>query len=158
MFRGGMLSESVHGRTWHTARDHALGPDLAAAPLARRPYDLRHAALSLWLNATGAPAQVAARAGNSVRVLHAVYPRCLRGQEDVVSRQIEEALHRACPSLPVTASGPPNRLLCPDPVRYMSVIMGSVEHATAYRGGLPRPIERADGAGPGGIFSQVSRA
>ncbi len=35
-------------------------------------------------------------------------------------------------------------------VRHMSVIMGSVEHATAYRGGLPRRIERADGTDPVG--------
>src|SRR5205814_1913828 len=70
--RGGMLSESVYGRAWHAARLAALGPGLAATPLARRPYDLRHAALSLWLNATGDPAEVAVRAGNSARVLHEV--------------------------------------------------------------------------------------
>ncbi len=71
--RGGMLSESVYGRAWHTARKTALGSELAATALARRPYDLRHAASSLWLNASGAPAEVAARAGNSTRVLHEVY-------------------------------------------------------------------------------------
>jgi len=32
----------------------------------------------------------------------------------------------------VTASGSPNRLLCPDPVRYMPVINGPIEHACAY--------------------------
>ena len=63
--RGGMLSESVYGRAWHAARHAALSPELAATPLARRPYDLRHAALSLWLNAIGEPAEVAARARNS---------------------------------------------------------------------------------------------
>ena len=67
--RGGMLSESVYGRAWHAARLAVLGPEVAATALARHPYDLRHAALSLWLNATGAPAEVAARAGNSARVL-----------------------------------------------------------------------------------------
>ena len=70
--RGGMLSESVYGRAWHAARLAALGPGLAATPLARRPYDLRYAALSLWLNATGEPAEVAARAGEQ-------RPRPLRG-------------------------------------------------------------------------------
>ncbi len=45
--RGGMLSESVYGRTCRAARRDALGPALAATVLARRPYDLRHAALSL---------------------------------------------------------------------------------------------------------------
>jgi integrase len=64
--RGGILSESLYGRTWHAARAAALGPDLAATGLVRRPYDLRHAALSLWLNASTSPAEVAALAGNSV--------------------------------------------------------------------------------------------
>jgi hypothetical protein len=42
------------------ARVAALGPEEAASPLARRPYDLRHAAVSTWLSAgvppTGEPA------------------------------------------------------------------------------------------------------
>jgi len=92
LFRGGMLSESVYGRTWHAARLAALGPGLAATPLARRPYDLRYAALSLWLNATGHPAEIAARAGNSSRVLHEVYVHCTDGQQDAVSQRIEDAL------------------------------------------------------------------
>ena len=87
-----MLSESVYGRAWHAAGRAALGPDLAATALARRPYDLRHAALSLWLNASGTPAEVAARAGNSARVLHEVYLHCTDGQEDTVSQRIEDAL------------------------------------------------------------------
>ena len=44
--RGGILSESTYGRIWRAARQIALGRQLAATPLARRPYDLRHAALS----------------------------------------------------------------------------------------------------------------
>jgi hypothetical protein len=36
------------------------------------------------------------------------------------------------PSPPVTASGSPDRLLCPDPVRYMSVISGSIEPTIVY--------------------------
>ena len=92
---GGMLSESVYGRAWHAARTAALGPELAATALARRPYDLRHAALSLWLNASGAPAEIAARAGNSARVLHDVYAHCIDSQEDRVSQQIEDALDAA---------------------------------------------------------------
>ena len=98
--RGGMLSESVYGRTWHTARQAALGPELAATALLRRPYDLRHAALSLWLNASGAPAEVAARAGNSTRVLHEVYLHCINGHEDLVTQRIEDALEAAASSRP----------------------------------------------------------
>lgn len=96
--RGGILSESSYGRAWHAARDAALGPALTATPLARRPYDLRHAALSLWLNATADPARVAARAGNSTRVLHDVYTHCVSGHDDVINQQIERALrgHDLC--------------------------------------------------------------
>ena len=97
----------------------------AATALARRPYDLRHAALSLWLNATGAPAQIAARAGNSTRVLHEVYLHCISGHNDLVSQQIENALAEGSgimdmsPSVP--ASGFAHRLLRPGPCRYLSV-------------------------------------
>jgi hypothetical protein len=120
-----MLSEWVYGRVWHAARRAALGPDLAATPLARRPYDLRHAALSWWLNASGAPAEVAVRAGNSVRVVQDVYAHCVDGRDEIISRQIEDALdldsgirHR---SRCVTASGVTHRSSCSDPVRHMSV-------------------------------------
>jgi integrase len=126
MFRGtcgGILSESVYGRTWHAARQAALGPELAATALARRPYDLRHAALSLWLNATGAPAEVAARAGNSARVLHDMYLHRIDSQQDRVSQRIEDALDTDACDRPssqcVKASGYTHRSLRPDPVRYV---------------------------------------
>jgi integrase len=90
--RGGILSESVYGRTWHQARTTALGPDLAATALARRPYDLRHAALSLWLNSGGEPAQIAARAGNSVHVLLTVYTHCIHGHDHTLNQHITTAL------------------------------------------------------------------
>nr|BFE32978.1 hypothetical protein GCM10010200_052290 [Actinomadura rugatobispora] len=38
-------------------------------PLAKRPYDLRHARLTLWLNGGVPAADVAARAGHSVAML-----------------------------------------------------------------------------------------
>jgi hypothetical protein len=139
--RGGMLSESVDGRTWHAARDAALGPQLAATALARRPSDLRHDALSLRLDASGSPAEVAWRAGNSVPVLEAVYAHCVDGHDQIASRRVENALQLSSPH--VRASGPPNRLLCPDPVRYMSVISGPVERATANCRDLRRRVERA---------------
>ena len=63
-----------------------------ASPLAGRPYDLRHAAVSLWLNA-GVPApEVAERAGHSVEVLLLVYAECLDGGEDIANRRIGAAL------------------------------------------------------------------
>jgi hypothetical protein len=119
--RGGILSDSTYGRAWHAARDAALDPDLAATPLARRPYDLRHAALSLWLNATADPARVAARAGNSTRVLHDVYTHCISGHDDAANQQIERALRAHDQPHQRKASGPPNRRYRRIPVRYMSV-------------------------------------
>jgi integrase len=91
--RGGVLSESTYGRAWHAARAAALGPALAATPLARRPYDLRHAALSLWVAAGIAPEEAAARAGNSITVLHAVYAHPVPGQELAANALIDRALH-----------------------------------------------------------------
>jgi integrase len=119
--RGGPLSESSYGRTWHTARSQALGSAAAATTVARRPYDLRHAALSLWLNAGAAPAQIARRAGHSITVLLAVYTHCIDGQDDITNRQIERALNTRNQTRHRTASGYTNRRYRPDPVRHMSV-------------------------------------
>ena len=89
---GGPVSDSVYGRVWHKARVVALTPDEQASPLAARPYDLRHAAVSTWLNA-GVPAtQVAEWAGHSVHVLLKVYAKCILGQQDAARRRIMAAL------------------------------------------------------------------
>jgi integrase len=90
--RGGDLSESVYGRVWQGARRLAFPPAVAASPLAERPYDLRHACLSTWLNAGVDPTQVAEWAGNSVEVLLRVYAKCITGRDELNRRRIEEAL------------------------------------------------------------------
>lgn len=60
--------------------------------MAKRPYDLRHAAVSLWLNA-GVPAtQVAEWAGHSVNVLLRVYASCIVGQDEASRDRVEAAL------------------------------------------------------------------
>lgn len=70
----------------------ALSPDQAASIFAKRPYDLRHGGVSLWLNA-GVPAtEVAARAGHSVDVLLKVYAKCIDGEGDTFNRRIDDAL------------------------------------------------------------------
>jgi integrase len=89
--RGGDLSESVYGRAWQSARHLAFTPVIASSPLARRPYDLRHACLSTWLNGGVEPTQAAEWAGNSVQVLLRVYAKCIAGREDINRRRIEEA-------------------------------------------------------------------
>lgn len=41
--RGGELPSITYARVWRRARETAFKPDVAASPLAARPYDLRHA-------------------------------------------------------------------------------------------------------------------
>jgi integrase len=67
----------------------------AASPLARRPYNLRHTAVSLWLNAGVPAAQVAEWPGHSVAVLLRVYAKCIAGQEDSARDRISTALGEA---------------------------------------------------------------
>jgi hypothetical protein len=90
--RGGLIQDSAYSAVWQAARTAALTPAQQATPLARRPYDARHAAVSLWLNA-GVPAtEVARRAGHSVAVLLTVYAHCIDGQADAVNKRIADAL------------------------------------------------------------------
>jgi integrase len=98
LFRGarsnGRLSSSVYGRVWAMAREIAFTEEVAAGPLAKRPYDLRHAALSTWLKGAGAgeAPRVALWAGNTLRVLLSVYAKCLDGGEQAARAGVERAL------------------------------------------------------------------
>lgn len=88
----GRIRESVYTKTWKQAREIGLSPAQAASPLAARPYDLRHAALSSWLNAGVPPTEVAERAGHSVAVLLSTYAKCLDGQRDTYNARIQDLL------------------------------------------------------------------
>ena len=93
--RGHVIASTAISDVWAEARTLALTPHQVASPLAGRPYDLRHAAVSLWLNA-GVPAtEVAERAGHSVEVLLRVYAKCLDEGEGVANKRIEAALGAA---------------------------------------------------------------
>ncbi|GAA2363479.1 hypothetical protein [Dactylosporangium salmoneum] len=70
------------------ARIKALSPEQVASPLARRPYGLRNAAASLWLNAGVPPTEIARRLGHGVAVLLNVYANCV----DVINAKITGAL------------------------------------------------------------------
>ena len=67
-------------RVWDLARRAALTENDYASPLAKPPYDLRHAAE--W-------------AGHSVNVLLRVDASCIVGQDDVARRHIQDALDAA---------------------------------------------------------------
>ncbi|MEV0150370.1 MULTISPECIES: tyrosine-type recombinase/integrase [unclassified Nonomuraea] len=91
----GTYSSSAYSYVWQEARKLALTPAQVASSLAARPYDLRHAAVSLWLNA-GVPApEVAKRAGHSVDVLLRVYAKCVDGQQEQINGKINAALDDA---------------------------------------------------------------
>ncbi|WP_405394670.1 tyrosine-type recombinase/integrase [Microbispora hainanensis] len=90
--KGRPYTASAISRIWQEARAIAFAPEQAASPLAARPYDLRHAAVSLWLN-IGVPAtEVAQRAGHSVEVLQRVYAKCVEGQALQANNKITAAL------------------------------------------------------------------
>ena len=88
---GDDLSDSTYGRVWQTARVEAFTPG-AASPFARRPYDLRHATVSTWLNG-GVPlsrspsGRVTAWPSCSGPTL-----QCVAGQGDVAREQIGRPL------------------------------------------------------------------
>ncbi|MFY1688042.1 tyrosine-type recombinase/integrase [Plantactinospora sp. WMMB782] len=99
---GQPIPSNSYGKAWRDAREATLTPVQLRSPLAKRPYDLRHAAVSLWLNA-GVPApQVAEWAGHSVHVLMRVYAKCIYGQDEASRRRIEAAL--ATPGTPDQAA------------------------------------------------------
>jgi hypothetical protein len=82
-------------RVWDLARRQVFSTEEYASPLAKRPYDLRHAAVSLWLN-SGVPAtQVAKWAGHSVNVLLRVCASCIVGKDEASRRRVEAALRSA---------------------------------------------------------------
>jgi integrase len=103
--RGGAFNEASARRAWARARVSALTDEQVHSPLACRPYDLRHAAASLWLN-NGVPAtEVARRLGHDVAVLLKIYANCIDGQEDTINDQITAALtadhdHETLPTAP----------------------------------------------------------
>ncbi|RLL68906.1 site-specific integrase [Streptomyces sp. Z26] len=90
--RGNVVASSSYYRVWTRARELALMPDQVSTVLAAKPYDLRHACVSQWLN-SGVPApEVARRAGHSVEVLLEIYAKCVDGQEAEMNERIMKGL------------------------------------------------------------------
>ena len=90
--QGRPLATITYRRAWDRARKTVLTEEEYRSPLARRPYDLRHACLSTWLNGGVAATQVAEWAGHSVEMLLRVYAKCLDGQDEIAKRRIVAAL------------------------------------------------------------------
>ncbi|MFF0204777.1 tyrosine-type recombinase/integrase [Streptomyces sp. NPDC005017] len=90
--RGGVVGSSTYWRVWEEAREYALPPERIDSPLAGRPYDLRHACITRWLNAGVPIAEVARRVGNSPEVIHRRYHGCVDGHEQAANLRIERCL------------------------------------------------------------------
>lgn len=94
--KGGEVPMITYTRAWRAARRAALTSEARRGPLARRPYELRHAAVSTWLTGGVEPARVAEWAGHSVSVLYEVYAAFLDGGDELARKRVQAALgHRA---------------------------------------------------------------
>lgn len=96
IFRGERNDKEMPKRTpiqpWRQARVKVFSGAVAASPLARTPYDLRHAAVSTWLNAGVPPATVAAWTGHSIEVLLRIYAKRIDGEGAVLRQRVDDAL------------------------------------------------------------------
>ncbi|MCG3748881.1 tyrosine recombinase XerC [Amycolatopsis sp. Poz14] len=89
---GGRIGSTVYGRAWAACRKAVFTAEVQAGPLAKRPYDLRHAAVSTWLAAGIEPTRVAKWAGHSLAVLLRVYAKCIDGGEQAARDRMGDAL------------------------------------------------------------------
>ncbi|MET7427159.1 hypothetical protein [Dactylosporangium sp. NPDC005555] len=78
--------------TWRLAREHVFTPEVVETLLAKRPYDLRHAAVSTWLDGGVPPTDVALWAGQSVEILFRIYAACLDKGTEILCRRVSAAL------------------------------------------------------------------
>jgi integrase len=91
-YRGATYLPSTLWQVLQKARRQAFTPAQAASPLARRPYDFRHAGVSWRLNA-GTPAPLVAEwAGHTVEVLFRIYAHCIDGDDERWFARMEDAL------------------------------------------------------------------
>ncbi|HEX5119561.1 MAG TPA: integrase [Pseudonocardiaceae bacterium] len=88
----GRIGSTVYGRIWAAARAAVFTREIWASSLAKRPYDLRHAAVSTWLTAGVEATRVAEWAGHSVAVLLRVYAKFIDGGERSARARIQDAL------------------------------------------------------------------
>jgi integrase len=93
-YRGGIYLPSTLWRVLREARERAFTQTQLASPLARRPYDLRHAGVSWRLDA-GTPAPLVAEwAGHTVGVLLRIYAHCIDGDDERWFGPMEDTLDR----------------------------------------------------------------
>ncbi|MCZ0992073.1 site-specific integrase [Streptomyces noursei] len=89
---GNYVDFAAYGITWKRAREFVLTRTERASGLAKRPYDLLHAGISLWLYSGVDPAECARRAGQSIEVLFRHYAKFLDGVREQANRLIEQSM------------------------------------------------------------------
>lgn len=65
-----------------------------ASPLARRPYEFRHAGVSFWLGSGVDPMECARRAGHSIAVLFRAYAKVLAQTQERANHRIDAAMRK----------------------------------------------------------------
>jgi integrase len=90
--RGGDVPVRLYNEVWRKARLAAFTPEVLTGPLAKTPYDLRHACVSTWLALGVEGPRVAEWAGHSLEVLYKVYAKCLHGRETAALERISAGL------------------------------------------------------------------
>ncbi|MEU5001027.1 site-specific integrase [Streptomyces sp. NPDC021622] len=89
---GGRVRSTEYCDLWEAARAEVLSEEDAATPLAKVPYSLRHAGVSLWIKSGVDPVEVAARAGHSIAVLYRFYAKILKGNQGRSNQLIAQGL------------------------------------------------------------------
>ncbi|MEV0526782.1 site-specific integrase [Streptomyces sp. NPDC050439] len=89
---GGRVRSTEYCDLWEAARAEVLSKEDAATPLAKVPYSLRHAGVSLWIKSGVDPVEVAARAGHSIAVLYRFYAKILKGNQGRSNQLIAQGL------------------------------------------------------------------
>ncbi|GAA5058479.1 integrase [Thermocatellispora tengchongensis] len=90
-----IIGDRQYRRCWAKARKLALTPSEAASPVAKRPYDLRHANASLQLQAGLDPAEIAKRLGHSIRVLLTTYAHWVDNGRDAANAKMDAVWGRS---------------------------------------------------------------
>lgn len=94
---GGRVRSTEYCDLWDAARGEVLSEQEQGTPLAKVPYSLRHAGVSLWIKSGVDPVEVARRAGHSIAVLFRFYAKILRGEQSRSNQLIARELNRADP-------------------------------------------------------------
>ncbi|MER5909704.1 site-specific integrase [Streptomyces sp. NPDC001982] len=96
---GGRIRSTEYCDLWDVARAAVLSEQEQGTPLAKVPYSLRHAGVSLWIKSGVDPVEVARRAGHSIAVLFRFYAKILRGEQSRSNQLIARELNRADPGV-----------------------------------------------------------